>query len=193
MRQEFGRGNLVGPGREAGDTGNSADDVASDHGGLHTRLKSISLPRQAALFVLTMFLVAGHLVVNPQAICDGVQGYVNMLVDYTKTTCIPADASDDTFNFLVLSSEPIFSVKDSKKAWLVAVVLSIGKAMNDQPDVKAGELYVADANLKTNVAYFLPVDLAKSLQKEVSAGQMKLEAMYEEIQRNLVRKALPKT
>jgi hypothetical protein len=192
VRQEFGRGNLVGPGREAGDTGSSANDVASDHGGLRTRLKGMILPRQAALFVLTLFLVAGHLVVSPQAICDGVQGYVNMLVDYTKTTCIPADASDDTSNFLVLSSEPIFSVKDSKKAWLVAVVLSIGKAMNDQPDVKAGELYVADANLKTNVTYFLPVDLAKSLQKEVSAGQMKLEAMYEEIQRNLVRKALPK-
>jgi len=114
-----------------------------------------------------------------------------MLVDYTKTTCIPADVSDDTLTFLVLSSEPIFSVKDSKKAWLVAVVLSVGKAMNDQPDVKAGELYVADAN-ETDVAYFLPIDLAKSLQKEVSADQMKLEAMYEEIKKHLVRKELPK-
>jgi hypothetical protein len=84
------------------------------------------------------------------------------------------------------------SVRHSKKAWLVAVVLSIGKAMNDQPDVKAGELYVADANMETHVAYFLPIDLARSLQKEVSAGQMKLGAMYEEIQKNLVRKALPK-
>ena len=196
MRQEFGRGNLAGPGREcseqAGDTGSAADDLASDNEGFCTRLRNISIPRCTALFALTLFLIAGQLVVNPQAICDGVQGYVNMLVDYTKTTCIPADASDDTFNFLVLSSEPIFSVKDSKKAWLVAVILSIGKAMNDQPDVKAGELYVADANLKTNVAYFLPVELAKSLQKAVSAGQMKLGAMYEEIQRNLVRKALPK-
>ena len=64
--------------------------------------------------------------------------------------------------------------------------------MNDQPDVKAGELYVADANMETDVAYFLPIDLAKSLQKEVSAGQMKLEAMYEEIKKHLVRKELPK-
>jgi hypothetical protein len=67
--------------------------------------------------------------------------------------------------FLVLSSEPIFSFKDSKKAWLIAVVLSLGNAMNGQPDVKTGELYVADADMKTNVAYALPVDLAKSLQK----------------------------
>jgi hypothetical protein len=196
VRQEFGRRNLAGHGREcrkqADDTGSSADDLASDHEGLRTRLSDISIPRSAALFVLTPFLIAGKLVVNPQAICDGVQGYVNMLVDYTKTTCIPADVSDDTLTFLVLSSEPIFSVKGSKKAWLVAVVLSVGKAMNDLPDVKAGELYVADANMETDVAYFLPIDLAKSLQKEVSAGQMKLEAMYEEIKKPLVLKELPK-
>jgi hypothetical protein len=133
-------------------------------------VRDISIPRCAALFILTPFLLAGQLVVNRQAICDEVQGYVNMLVDYTKTTCIPAGASADEFTFLVLSSEPIFSIKDSKKAWLVAVVLSIGKAMNDQPDVKAGELYVAEANLKTNVAYFLPIDLAKSLQKRGFRG-----------------------
>jgi hypothetical protein len=63
--------------------------------------------------------------------------------------------------------------------------------MNDQPDVKASELYVADANLKTNVAYSLPIELARSLQKEVSAGLIKLEAMYQEIQKHLVRKDLP--
>jgi len=68
--------------------------------------------------------------------------------------------------FLVLSSEPIFSFQDSKKAWLIAVVLSLGNAMNGQTDVKTGELYVADADVKTNVAYALPVDLAKSLQKK---------------------------
>jgi hypothetical protein len=35
-----------------------------------------------------------------------------------------------------------------------------------QTDVKTGELYVADADVKTNVAYALPVDLAKSPQKD---------------------------
>jgi hypothetical protein len=36
--------------------------------------------------------------------------------------------------------------------------------MNRQTDAKTGELYVADADIKTNVAYALPVDLAKSLR-----------------------------
>ena len=74
-------------------------------------------------------------------------------------------------HLLVRSSEPIFSVKDEKKAWLIAVVLSIGNAMNGQPDAKVGDLYVADADMEPNVAYVLPIDLAKSLQNEVAAGQ----------------------
>jgi hypothetical protein len=145
-----------------------------------------------ALFVLIPFVMAGQLVVSQQAICDGVQGYANMLVDYTKTTCVPVDSSSDTFTFLVLSSEPILSIKDQAKAWLIAVVLSLGNAMNGHTEVKAGELYVADANMTTNGAYSLPIDLAKSLQKEVVAGRLNLGAMYEKIQKNLVRTELPK-
>jgi hypothetical protein len=115
-----------------------------------------------------------------------------MLVDYTRTACVPTDTSIDTFTFLVRSSEPIFSVKDEKKAWLIAVVLSIGNAMNSQPDAKVGDLYVADADMEPNVAYVLPIDLAKSLQAEVAAGKLKLGAMYEKIEKSLVRKELLK-
>ena len=120
------------------------------------------------------------------------QSYVNMLVDYTKTGCVPMHTSSDVFTFLVQSSEPIFSNKEEKKAWLIAVVLSIGNAMNGQPDVKAGELYMADADMKTNAAYVLPIDRAKSLQSDVAAGKLKLGAMYEAIQKNLIRKEVPK-
>jgi hypothetical protein len=120
------------------------------------------------------------------AICDAVQSYVN------GPHAAPADASSDTFTFLVVSSEPNFSVKERKKAWLIAVALSLGNAMNGQPDAKAGELYVADADMKTDIAYVLPVGLAQSLQKDVAAGKLQLEAMYEKIEKSLVRRQLPK-
>ena len=195
VSQEFGRRDFGGRGwdryKQADGSGNPADHLASGHDGLRTHLlKSILY---AALFVLIPFLMAGQFVVNREAICDGVQRYVNMLIDYTKTACVPADASSDTFTFMVLSSEPIFSVKVEKRAWLIAVVLSLGNAMNGHPELKGGELYVADANVATDGAYSLPIDVAKSLQKEVSAGQLKLGAMYEKIQKSLVRKELPKT
>ena len=70
-------------------------------------------------------------------------------------------------------------------------LLSLGNIMNGEPDVKAGELYVADAAMKTNVAYVLPVNLAKSLQKDVAAGKLQLGAMYDKIEKSLVRKELP--
>jgi hypothetical protein len=68
-----------------------------------------------ALFVLIPLVMAGQLVVSQQAMCDGVQGYTNMLVDYTKTTCVPVDSSSDTFTLLVLSNEPILSIKDQRR------------------------------------------------------------------------------
>ena len=169
----------------------AADDLANDHSGLRAHLPTRML-RAAALFALIPFLVAGKPVVSQQAICDEVQSYVNMFVDYTKTTCAPTNASSDTFTFLVLSSEPIFSIKDEKKAWLIAVVLSLGNAMNGAPDVKTGELYVADADLKTNIAYVLPIVVAKALQNDVATGKLQLGAMYEKIEKSLVRKELPK-
>ena len=64
--------------------------------------------------------------------------------------------------------------------------------MNGQPDAKAGELYVADADMKTDIAYVLPVGLAQSPQKDVAAGKLQLEAMYEKIEKSLVRRQLPK-
>ncbi|MGC1347272.1 MAG: hypothetical protein WA863_14515 [Methyloceanibacter sp.] len=180
MSQELRGGNLAGHGRQCRNQAGNASSPAK------------RLATNAALFALIPFLLAGKPAISQQTICDEVQNYVNMLVDHTKTTCIPVDASSDTFAFLVLSSEPIFSVKDSKKAWLIAVVLSLGNAMNGQTDVKTGELYVADADMKTNVAYALPVDLAKSLQKDVAAGKLQLAAMYEKIEKRLVHKELPK-
>jgi hypothetical protein len=79
-----------------------------------------------------------------------------------------------------------------EKAWLIAVVLSLGNAMNGHLELKGGELYVADANVATDGAYSLPTDVAKSLQKEVSAGQLKLGAMYEKIQKSLSGRNCPR-
>ena len=46
--------------------------------------------------------------------------------------------------------------------------------------------------MEPNVAYVLPIDLAKSLQAEVAAGKLKLGAMYDKIEKSLVRKELLK-
>jgi hypothetical protein len=126
-----------------------------------------------------------------QSICYEIQNYVNALVDYTRTSCVPA-AGEGALSFIVISSEPVFSVEASKKAWLLVVVAAVGKLMNDQPAVKIDKLFVSDANLmKGRVAYSFPATLTRSLQSKVFNGEMQVETMYAQIGKNLVRKDIP--
>lgn len=147
----------------------------------------------AVLVVLWSFSVAAQSVETGQSICYEVQNAVNALVDYTQTSCLPSGGKAGALSFIVLSSQPVFSVEASKKAWLLVVVASIGKSLNEQPSVKTDELWLSDANLiKNRVAYVLPTSLAKSLQRQVYNGQIDLEGMFVAIKKNLVQKTIPK-
>ena len=137
--------------------------------------------------------VAAQPVEKGQSICYEVQNAVNALVDYTQTSCLPAAGKTGTLSFIVLSSQPVFFVEASKKAWLLVVVASVGKTLNEQSSLKTDELCLSDVNLmKSRVAYVLPTSLAKSLQRQVYNEQIDLEEMYAAIKKNLVRKTVPK-
>ncbi len=128
-----------------------------------------------------------------QSICYEVQNAVNALVDYTQTSCLPSGGKAGALSFIVLSSQPVFSVEASKKGWLLVAVASVGKTLNEQPSVKADELWLSDTNLmKSRVAHVFPAALAKSLQRQVYNGQIDLEGMYAAIKKNLVQKTIPK-
>jgi hypothetical protein len=128
-----------------------------------------------------------------EAICYEVQNAVNVLVDYTQTSCLPAGGKDGAFSFIVVSSQPIFLIEASKKGWLLVVVASIGKTLNEQSSVKVDELWLSDTNLmKSRIAYVFPAFLAKSLQRQVYDGQIDLEGMYTAINKNLVQKTISK-
>ena len=147
----------------------------------------------AVIAVLWSFSAAAQSVEKGQSICYEVQNAVNALVDYTQTSCLPSGGKAGALSFIVLSSQPVFSVEASKKAWLLVVVASIGKSLNEQPSVKTDELWLSDANLmKNRIAHVLPTSLAKSLQRQVYNGQIDLEGMYAAIKKNLVQKTIPK-
>lgn len=128
-----------------------------------------------------------------QAICYEVQNAVNGLVDYTETKCLPTEGKAGALSFIVISSQPVFSVEASKKGWVLVAVASIGKSLNEQPSVKVDELWLSDVNqMKGRVAHVIPVSLAKALQRQVYNGQIDLDGMYSAITKNLVRKTVPK-
>lgn len=128
-----------------------------------------------------------------QSVCYEVENAVNALVDYTQTKCLPTGGKAGALSFIVISSEPVFSVEASKKAWVLVAVASIGKTMNNQPSVKVDELWLSDVNqMKGRVAHVIPMSLAKSLQRQAYDGQIDLDGMYAAIKKNLVQKTVAK-
>ncbi len=89
----------------------------------------------AAVAFFWSLSVAAQSVEKGQSICFDVHNTVNALVDYTQTSCLPSGGKAGAISFIVLSSQPVFSVETSKKGWLLVVVASIGKTLNEQPSV----------------------------------------------------------
>jgi hypothetical protein len=129
-----------------------------------------------------------------EALCYQIQNSVNALADFTDTRCFPsAGNTPKSLSFIILSSKPVFSVEASKKAWVLVAVAASGDSLNKQSSIKADELWLSDTNLlKGHIAYVIPASLAKSLQRRVKNGQINIETMYSEINRNLVRKTVQK-
>ena len=156
----------------------------------------MSIPIRTSLIAL-LFLPALGLAQSAekgQAMCYQIEKTINALVDYTQTSCLPTGAKQkNAYSFILLSSQPVFSVEPSKKAWLLVAVAAVGDILNKSESVKAEELWLSDVNLmKNRVAHVFPAPLSKSLQRRVKAGQLGVEAMYSEISKNLTQKSIPK-
>lgn len=130
-----------------------------------------------------------------EAFCYGVQDYANALVTYTQTKCIPAGGSKPkSLSLILISSEPVFSVEASKKAWLLVLVGAVGKKLNDDSSAHLDELWFSDIDrMKERIGYVLPADLAKTLQRRIKADQIDLDQMYAEIQKKLTRREVPES
>jgi hypothetical protein len=72
-----------------------------------------------------------------QALCYQIEKMVNALVDYTQTSCLPTPGKGQgSQSFILLSSQPVFSVEASKKAWVLVAVAATGDALNKSASVK---------------------------------------------------------
>lgn len=129
-----------------------------------------------------------------EALCYQIQNSVNVIADFTQTSCLPnAGNVPGSYSFVLLSSKPVFSAEDSKKAWLIVAVGVAGASLNKQPSVKADELWFSDTTLmKNRIVHVFPASIAKSLQHRAKNDQIDLEEMYREIKRNLVQKTIKK-
>jgi hypothetical protein len=122
--------------------------------------------------------------------CADMQQKIDALVDYAKTTCIPAKGKTG-MDFIFLSDQPVFSQEAAKKGWLIVVVAVAGDTFNKVP-LKTEQLIVADQDMmKSRKAFKIPAGTARSLQKKVKAGQIGLDAMYSEIGNSMTPYSIP--
>lgn len=114
-------------------------------------------------------------------LCEDMVVMINRVVDYTSTKCVPAFSSKGT-NFIFVSKELVFSVQASKKAWIIFVVASVGRTLNDKPSYSADQILFADVSMVPDMKYYsIPAGLAKSLQHDVFNGNLTLDDMWDKI------------
>jgi hypothetical protein len=125
-------------------------------------------------------------------LCQKIENLMNDLVDSTKTKCFPS-ARHGAVSFILIAEKPIFSVKASKKPWLIFTVGVVGQTMNAHPNIRSSQVFVSDLNIMRNrKSYKYPITLAKTLQRQAKAGQMGTEELYKQ-PTALVPSSLPST
>lgn len=148
--------------------------------------------KMMARLALVMFLTATCASANDRrtdawkAICADAERYVNALVDYTSTRCFPTTGKEGALSVLMIAEKPVLSSPAAKKAWLIVVVASLGKVLNERPKLKVDEIYVSDvARTKQRQAYILPLSKTKTWQRAMHNGTKSVDSTYIEIERAL--------
>lgn len=134
-----------------------------------------------------------ELSLKAEGLCAEVTRYLNALVDYTDTTCLPAASSNTgRIDLILISSQPLFSVEPSKKGWLIGVAGVVGKVMSDHTQMKLEEIWVTDTRLiAKRRAFKFPAALAQKLQRETKGGEITLEQLYDQLSGALKGVAVP--
>jgi len=129
-----------------------------------------------------------------RALCYEIEKTINALVDYTQTSCIPTRGkAPGSYSFILLSSQPVFSVEASKKGWVIVAVGASGDVLNRNASVAVEELWLSDAaQTKSRTAYVVPASVAKTRQRRAKANQITLDGLYAEITKNLSRRSVPR-
>lgn len=125
-------------------------------------------------------------------LCNNIESFINVRVKFTHTKCLPV-IEHGAVNFLLISEKPLFSVESLKKAWLIWTVGAVGTVMNAHQNIKSSDVFVSDTKMRENCrSYKYPVALAQTLQRQVTADQIDIEDLYEQLNGVLVLVPVPR-
>jgi hypothetical protein len=115
-------------------------------------------------------------------LCSQMEPLINTLIDYSYTKCLPNIAGTKGTSFIFITEKPIFAMEASKKAWVIVVVVAVGKILNDKPSYRADKIFFADVSMAKDKSYYtVSAALAKSLQHKIYSGQISAETIWGQI------------
>jgi hypothetical protein len=118
-------------------------------------------------------------------LCSLMESYINTLVDYTTTKCVPLKEAGG-LGFIFISSKPVFSSEAAKKAWMLTIAGAFGLELNARPNQKIGNIYLTDVDRAKKLQYqVLKGASAKALQRQVKLGQISLDTMWSRLSASL--------
>ena len=98
-----------------------------------------------------------------------------------RTSPIPS-LIDGGADFIFVAAEPVFSVPDAEKGWVISVIGIVGYTFNKRPSYKVGKILVGDTTMLEDARSFMvPGPLAKELSTKIRSGQINVETMWTRI------------
>ncbi len=113
-------------------------------------------------------------------IAEKITADVNTIFNSAQTTCIPAQNEDGaSLDFVLFTSDDIFSTPARKKLWMVACAGAVGSVLNDTPNLRLGKMGMSDSKMiATGKVLTIQIDSVKRLQKKVKLGEITIDEMY---------------
>jgi hypothetical protein len=123
--------------------------------------------------------------------CGAIKGKMELLFHEARALCQPAP-DDGKIGIVLASPLPVFRLFETKRAFFIAAVLSVGYVTRRAGLADFGSLYVLDSDsIKTLDGYAIPVSRAATLQQQGHDGQITGDAYVSAVMQELRPMKIP--
>ena len=114
-------------------------------------------------------------------LCAKIERNVRALIDWTTTECQFGTNADGGFDLILVSSQPVFSVEASRKAWMLVAIAATAEATRTS-STRTGQLVMTDRNLVADrKGYAIDTAAARSIQGRMKRDELALDDALAEI------------
>jgi hypothetical protein len=113
-----------------------------------------------------------------KAMCYDIENYINALVEFTITKCLPIGGAENVPVSVILVSEKHVLENDlQKKGWLLTSVGAVGLIFN-RNNMEGDQIGFMEFKPENKNGLLFPITKAKKLQADIKSDKITLEEMW---------------